>query len=50
MTGELAPEEQEFQREKALLDNDIFKLNVIENVLKSDLQVSENLLEMISKS
>ena len=50
MTGELPPEEIEFLKDKALLENEIFKLSVIENALKSDLLVSESLLETIQKS
>lgn len=37
MTGELPPEEVQFLKDKELLDNEIFKLSVIENALKSDL-------------
>jgi hypothetical protein len=50
MTGELPPEEVEFLKDKSLMENEIFKLSVIENALKNDLEVNENLLEMISKS
>lgn len=47
MTGELPVEEVEFMKEKIILENEIFKLEVIENVLKHDLMSSEHLMEII---
>jgi len=45
ITGEIPPEEQEFLKDKTALEKDIFRLEVIENVLKSDKNASEKLLE-----
>ena len=36
LTGEIPPEEQEFLRDKQQLEKEIFRLDVIENVLQSD--------------
>ena len=49
LTGEIPPEEQEFLRDKAILEKEIFRLDVIENVLLSDRQASEGLLENIKR-
>jgi hypothetical protein len=45
ITGEIPPEEQEFMKDKAALEKEIFRLEVIENVLKGDKNSSEKLLE-----
>lgn len=49
ITGEIPPEEQEFLRDKAVLDKEIFRLEIIENVLNSDRLSSEGLLENIKR-
>jgi hypothetical protein len=49
LTGEIPPEEQEFNRDKQQLEKEIFRLDVIENVLHSDRQASEGLLENIKR-
>ena len=49
ITGEIPPEEQEFIREKAILDKEVFRLEVIENVLNSDKEASNKLLENIKR-
>ena len=49
LTGEIPPEEQEFNRDKQQLSREIFRLDVIENVLMSDKRESENLLENIKR-
>ena len=49
LTGEIPPEEQEFNRDKQQLEKEIFRLDVIENVLLSDKQSSEGLLENIKR-
>ena len=49
ITGEIPPEEQEFLRDKAQVEKDIFRLEIIENVLNSDKQKSESLLDNIKR-
>ena len=49
LTGEIPPEEQEFIRDKQQLEKEIFRLDVIENVLLSDKQASDGLLENIKR-
>ncbi len=49
ITGEIPPEEQEFLRDKAQLEKEIFRLEIIENVLNSDKLVSDALLESIKR-
>lgn len=49
LTGEIPPEEQEFLRDKQQLEKEIFRLDVIENVLFSDKQASDGLLENIKR-
>ena len=49
LTGEIPPEEQEFLRDKQQLEKEIFRLDVIENVLLSDKQASDGLLENIKR-
>lgn len=49
LTGEIPPEEQEFIRDKQLLEKEIFRLEVIESVLLSDKQQSDTLLENIKR-
>jgi len=49
LTGEISPEEQEYLRDKQLLEKEIFRLDVIENVLLSDKRGSESLLENIKR-
>ena len=49
ITGEIPPEEQEFLRDKAQLEKEIFRLEIIEGVLLSDKQGSELLLENIKR-
>jgi hypothetical protein len=49
ITGEIPPEEQEFLRDKAQLEKEIFRLEIIENVLNMDRTASENLLENIKR-
>ena len=41
ITGEIPPEEQEFLRDKAQLEKEILRLEIIENVLLNDKQKSE---------
>lgn len=49
LTGEIPPEEQEFNRDKQQLEREIFRLDVIENVLLADKRTSESLLENIKR-
>ena len=49
ITGEIPPEEQAFLREKASLEKEVFRLEVIENVLNSDKAASNKLLENIKR-
>lgn len=49
LTGEIPPEEQEFLKDKAQLEKEIFRLEIIENVLLTDKMTSENLLETIKR-
>jgi golgin subfamily B member 1 len=49
ITGEIPPEEQEFLNDKAILEKEIFRLDVIENVLLSDRDASNKLLENIKR-
>jgi len=49
LTGEIPPEEQEFLKDKQQLEKEIFRLDVIENVLLSDKQSSDGLLENIKR-
>ena len=49
LTGEIPPEEQEFNRDKQQLEREIFRLDVIENVLLADKRSSETLLENIKR-
>ena len=41
LTGEIPIEEQEFNRDKKNLEKEIFRLDVIENVLLADKKKSE---------
>lgn len=41
LTGEIPIEEQEFNRDKSSLEKEIFRLDVIENVLLADKKKSE---------
>lgn len=36
ITGEISPEERDFLNDKAMFEKEIFRLEVIENVLLSD--------------
>ena len=49
ITGEIPLEEQEFLRDKAQLEKEIFRLEIIENVLKMDKDKSEGLLNNIMR-
>ena len=49
ITGEIPPEEKEFLNDKAVLDKEVFRLEVIENVLNSDKDASNKLLENIKR-
>lgn len=49
ITGEIPLEEQEFLRDKAQLEKEIFRLEIIENVLKMDKEKSEGLLYNIMR-
>jgi hypothetical protein len=49
ITGEIPPEEQEFLRDKANFEKEIFRLEIIENVLLNDKTKSEQLLEFIKR-
>jgi hypothetical protein len=49
ITGEIPLEEQEFLRDKAQLEKEIFRLEIIENVLKMDKEKSEGLLDNIRR-
>jgi hypothetical protein len=49
LTGEIPPEEQEFIKDKNQLEREIFRLEVIENVLNSDKDASNKLLENIKR-
>lgn len=49
ITGEIPPEEQEFLKDKGLLEKEIFRLEVIESVLLTDKEASETLLENIKR-
>ncbi len=49
ITGEIPPEEQEFLRDKAGLEKEIFRLEIIENVLNSDRLASDGLLENVKR-
>lgn len=45
LTGEIPAEEQEFIADKSRIEKEIFRLEVIENVLLSDKEASYQLLE-----
>ena len=47
ITGEIPQEEQDFMRDKAQLEKEIFRLEIIENVIKSDKDLSDGLLDNI---
>ena len=49
ITGEIPQEEQEFLKDKARLEKEIFRLEIIEHVLNSDRQASDLLLENIKR-
>ena len=49
LTGEIPPEEQEFIKDKNVLEREIFRLEVIENVLNTDKEASNRLLENIKR-
>jgi hypothetical protein len=49
LTGEIPPEEQEFIKDKNVLEREIFRLEVIENVLNTDKDASNKLLENIKR-
>lgn len=49
ITGEIPPEEKEFLKDKAVLEKEVFRLEVIENVLSSDKEASNKLLENIKR-
>jgi len=49
ITGEIPQEEQEFLNDKAILEKKIFRDDVIENVLLSDRDASNKLLENIKR-
>lgn len=49
ITGEIPLEEQQFLNDKAILEKEIFRLDVIENVLLSDRDASNKLLENIKR-
>lgn len=49
ITGEIPPEEQDFLNDKAAFEKEIFRLEIIENVLLSDKQASDHLLETIKR-
>ena len=49
ITGEIPLEEQEFLRDKGQLEKEIFRLEIIENVLNMDRTASDNLLENIKR-
>ena len=49
ITGEIPPEEKEFLQAKAFIENEVFRLEVIENVLNSDKDSSNRLLENIKR-
>jgi hypothetical protein len=49
ITGEIPPEEQEFLNDKAQLEKEIFRLEVIENLLLSDKDDSNTLLENMKR-
>lgn len=49
ITGEIPLEEQEFINDKQILEKEIFRLDVIENVLLSDRDASNKLLENIKR-
>lgn len=49
ITGEIPPEEQEFINDKAILEKEIFRLDVIENVLLADKDASYTLLENLKR-
>lgn len=49
ITGEIPPEEQEFLADKGRLEREIFRFEVIENLLLSDKDASNQLLENIKR-
>lgn len=49
ITGEIPPEEQEFLNDKSKLEKEIFRLEVIENLLSSDCQASNQLFENLKR-
>jgi hypothetical protein len=49
LTGEIPIEEQEFNRDKKNLEKEIFRLDVIENVLLADKKKSEVSFENFQK-
>jgi golgin subfamily B member 1 len=50
LTGEVPKEELQFRKEKAELEREVFRLEVHETILKSDLKESEAALDRIKKS
>ena len=49
LTGEKAPEEIEFEKDKAILDKDIQRLTVIENTAEDDKIENETLLSHLKR-
>ena len=49
ITGEIPPEEREFLKDKAAIEKEVFRLEVIESVLNSDKEASNKLLENIKR-
>ena len=49
-TGEIMPEEIEFKKDKAQLEKDLFRLEVIENIIKSEKEANEETLDSLQKS
>lgn len=49
ITGEIPPEEQEFLNDKAALEKEIFRLEVIENLLLTDKESSDTLFETLKR-
>ena len=49
ITGEIPPEEQEFLRDKAQFEKEIFRLEIIETVLLSDKQSQEELFRNLKR-
>lgn len=49
MNGEMLPEEIEFKKDKDQLEKDLFRLQVLENIIKSDKESNDEALKSIEE-